>query len=210
MKIKNVLFLIMMILSMARGKAQCQKTNTQFLEVVAGVGVIPTFVKDQLHTDLPPIFAGLDYRINERFSIGSRIGITKVTSASDLLGDGAYEQFRNRFVMAGVRFSVHSRYFEHWDLYGGMNFAYTVSKVEVIKGNVALLKKHLNFRGSIRQIYELCIYWRKIPVKTENCPFRRDRLWHLFAEPGADKENIKTNYWYMEAFLRNSNQMKTC
>jgi hypothetical protein len=146
MKIKNVLFLIMMILSMARGKAQCQKTNTQFLEVVAGVGVIPTFVKDQLHTDLPPIFAGLDYRINERFSIGSRIGITKVTSASDLLGDGAYEQFRNRFVMAGVRFSVHSRYFEHWDLYGGMNFAYTVSKVEVIKGNVALLKKHLNFR----------------------------------------------------------------
>ncbi len=145
MKIRNLLLLSTMLLSITQGKGQCPKNNAQFFEVAVGVGVVPTFVKDQLQTDIPPVSAGFDYQINERFSVGSRIGITKVTSAADLLDDGNYEQFKNRFFMAGLRFSVHSRYFEHWDLYGGMNIAYTISKISVVKGNVALLEKHLNF-----------------------------------------------------------------
>lgn len=146
MKIKNVLFWTIMLLSVTHAKGQCQKTNFPYFEVSAGVGVIPTFVKDQLQTDLPPLIAGFDMRVNERFSIGSRLGMTKVTSAADLLDDGDYEQFQNHFFLVGLRFAVHSMYFEKWDLYGGMNVAYTVSKIEVLSGNVDMLKKHLNFK----------------------------------------------------------------
>ncbi len=171
MTIKNVLFLTLMTLYAACLSGQCQKIKYPFYEASAGVGVIPTFVKDQIQTELPPFSAGLDYRINERFSLGTRLGYTRVLSAADLMGDGDYEQFRNNFFMAGLRFAVHSRYFEKWDLYGGMNLAYTISKVDVIEGNVALLKKHLNYKPVRGSMMASAFLGAKFILKSHTCLF---------------------------------------
>jgi hypothetical protein len=146
MKTKTVLFLMTFTVFTQFVFAQCGKNDYPFFEGVVGVGIIPTFAKDQIQTEFPPALCRLDYRLNNRYSFGVFAGHTIVRSITDLLGDGAYEEFRNRFSMGGIRFAVHSTYFEKWDLYGGMNFAYTISKVEVLNGNITQLKNHLNYK----------------------------------------------------------------
>ncbi|MCB0652420.1 MAG: hypothetical protein KDC85_14175 [Saprospiraceae bacterium] len=146
MKIKNVLSLVICILTVHAALAQGEKLRYPYLEGFVSVGVIPTFVKDQIHTEFPPVMLGMNYRLNERYSVGLIAGHTRVRSAADLMNDGDFEQFQNKFYLVGGRFAVHSTYFEKWDLYGGMNFAYTISHVDILRGNITLLKKHLNFK----------------------------------------------------------------
>lgn len=146
MKIKCVLSLIFLTMLLQQAKAQKHNNRYPYWEGAISIGIIPTFVKDQSQTEFPPIQAGLNYRMNERFSLGMIAGHTRVASTSDLLADGSYEQFKNKFTIVGLRFAVHSMYFEKWDLYGGMNTAYAISGIEVVNGNIEKLKKHLNYQ----------------------------------------------------------------
>ena len=148
MKIKITLSTILFALVLQTGFAQHNKITYPFWEGSVSMGLLPTFVKDKSVTELPPLLANVSYRVNKKFSVGLFVGHTRVNSSSNIIGDAEPETFRNKFSMAGIRFAIHSTYFKNWDIYGGMNYAYTHSNIEVIKGNVEQLKTHLNFKPS--------------------------------------------------------------
>ena len=146
MKTKYALSILICTLFLQTGFAQKIKTTYPFWEASVGMGLLPTFIKDKSLTEVPPLMTGIDYRLNKKLSIGFFMGHTKVQSSFNMVGDAKPETFQNNFSMIGLRFAIHSTYFEKWDLYGGMNYAYTISNIQVIDGNVEELILHKNFK----------------------------------------------------------------
>ena len=147
MKIKHALSILICTLFLQTGFAQKIKTTYPFWEASVGMGLLPTFIKDKSLTDVPPLMAGIDYRINKKLSVGLFAGHTKVETGINMVGDNRPERFQNNFSMIGLRFAIHSTYFEKWDLYGGMSYAYTISNIDVIEGDIEELKQHKNFKS---------------------------------------------------------------
>ena len=148
MKNLTLLSLIILGLSLQTSFAQNSKIKYPYFEASARIGLIPTFVKDISKAEVPPLGINVDYRLNRKFSVGVFGGYTKVISHPDMLNDGQPMTFSNQFSMAGARFAVHSTNLEKWDFYGGMGFAYTHSKIDVLRGNVDKLITHKNFKES--------------------------------------------------------------
>ena len=97
-------------------------------EARAGIGLLPTFVKDHAKTELQPISLELRYRPTQKFSIGLLAGAS-ISQAMEEHHTGETRTVRNNFQMVALRTAVHSSPFEKWEIYGGTTFGYTNSDV---------------------------------------------------------------------------------
>ncbi|MEL7222068.1 MAG: hypothetical protein AAGJ93_12165, partial [Bacteroidota bacterium] len=97
-------------------------------EVRAGVGLLPTFLKDQTRSELQPISLEVRYRANAKFSLGLLAG-NSISQVVQEHHTGETRRVRNDFRMAALRGAVHSSPFEKWEVYGGIVLGYTHSNV---------------------------------------------------------------------------------
>lgn len=108
--------------------ANAQREPFQHWEVRAGLGLLPTFLKDHTKTELPPISLEVRYRPNERFSIGLLAGNSIAQAMVSHQSDNE-RLVRNDFKMAALRGAIHSNPFERFEIYGGILLGYTHSDV---------------------------------------------------------------------------------
>ncbi len=142
MKNRTILSIVITVLLVQISFAQNKLPK---FEVSAGVGLLPTFLKDKKQVNVLPASLMIDYRINKKYSIGLFGGYSKSTS---IINDKMMDKpamITNDFSVAGVRMAIHNMNFKRWDIYGGISLGIAHSKFTVKDGDVSKLIKHKKF-----------------------------------------------------------------
>jgi len=108
--------------------AHAQREPLRHWEVRAGVGLLPTFLKDHTATELPPVSLEVRYRPTSRFSVGLLAG-NSIAQAMVKHQNTDERLVRNDFKMAALRGAIHSSPFERFEVYGGILLGYSHSDV---------------------------------------------------------------------------------
>ncbi len=127
-------FFVVALSLLSSPNAQAQRNALPNWEVRAGVGLLPTFLKDHVQSDLPPLSLELRYKVSRRYSLGLLAG-QSVSQASFQHHTGAEQFYKNRFSMVAIRSAVHSSPWEKWELYGGMLLGYAHSDITYMEDN---------------------------------------------------------------------------
>jgi len=116
------------LLTTSNLQAQSRKKMPHW-EVRAGIGLLPTFLKDHASTELQPVSLEVRYRPTQKFSVGLLAG-NSISQAMQEHHTGETRMVRNNFKMIALRGAIHSNPFEKLELYGGMTLGYTNSNVD--------------------------------------------------------------------------------
>lgn len=130
--------IICVLLLAQTASAQCFSKNsrckkTDYWEVQAGVGLMPTFFKDHAQTLMPPVIVGIDYRMKPSMSLGLQVGTSVSEAPRKRPGESEHSMHRNHYTSVGLRFAAHTTTLDRWDVYGGMSLGYGISQIEVRK-----------------------------------------------------------------------------
>ena len=115
-------------------------------DVNFGVGLLPTFAKDNGKTKLLPLTLNAHYKITPNFSLGAFAGHSVTETNREFIQDGELTQWKNRFTAVGIRAAAHTDKLYKWDIYGGMVLSYNYSNIEVIEGNMDILADHMGIK----------------------------------------------------------------
>lgn len=126
---KLLLLTITLCAFLSPQNATAQKYKVDKWEARAAIGLLPTFVKDHVKSELQPISFELRYRANKKMSIGLLLG-NSVSQSHQTHHTGETRMVRNHFKMAALRGAVHSSPFEKLEMYGGMLLGYTSNNVD--------------------------------------------------------------------------------
>ncbi|MFM9952298.1 MAG: hypothetical protein ACKV1O_30490 [Saprospiraceae bacterium] len=110
-------------------KGRCKKTD--FWEVQAGAGLLPTFLKDRTQSLMPPVLLGVNYRVKPNISLGLHVGTSVSEASRTIPGDTEPSLHRNHYSTVGLRAAAHTTTLDRWEVYGGMIAGYSTSRVEV-------------------------------------------------------------------------------
>ena len=138
---KNLLLRSLFLLGLITLCNNCfaQKKNQTKWELHAGVGLLPTFVKDKSKVQLLPLQLNLDYRVSEKISLGLLGGYSVTQTDQDILGDTNTAQWRTKYAAYGLRLAAHTNKIEDWDIYGGILIGYSSTRVEILEGDEELV-----------------------------------------------------------------------
>ena len=103
-------------------------------------GTVPTYLMDKAKILMPPVQAGMDYRITEHFSVGATIGHSISESQPRTITDEKQASWTNNTTFLAIRPGVHITKLENWDFYGG--FSVGANFIHV-RGNSTLSDKRL-------------------------------------------------------------------
>ena len=130
---KNFSFLwlvgLLAILSCIPQITQAQRQIPPRWEVRAGMGMLPTFLKDHVSTQQLPLSVELRYRPVRQISLGFLAG-RSVSTGQVQHFSGGEQVFRNTYSQFALRAAVHSSPWETWELYGGLYLGYAHSQVD--------------------------------------------------------------------------------
>lgn len=110
-------------------KGPCKKTD--FWEVQAGAGLLPTFLKDKTQSMMPPVLLGTSYRLRTNISLGLQVGTSISEAQRTLPGETSPSLHRNHYTTVGLRAAAHTTTLNRWEVYGGMMAGYGISRVEI-------------------------------------------------------------------------------
>jgi hypothetical protein len=122
--------------------AQGQKKT--YLDLNAGMGVLPTFVKDAGRVKTPALSFTADYQLQEHFSLGAFAGYSVTESSIRILRDGSTAQWTNRFSVAGLRLAARSSQMGPWNIYGGLAAGYAFSNIDIDRATLEKVKRETN------------------------------------------------------------------
>ena len=100
------------------------------IEFATGIGLLPTFAKDNATTVVPPVSARLNIRLASNFSLGAYAAFSSSEAHQVGLPGGAIRDVSNEFYLFGLRGAVHANRMDNWDIYGGAMLGYNVPKVD--------------------------------------------------------------------------------
>lgn len=125
------LFVLFVCLVPSEAQAQCArwKQTHQYWQLRTGAGLLPTFAKDNVTSEVPPLSLELRYRPTPRFSLGLLAG-GSVSSVTQEHHSGSSLSLRNNFQMLALRAAVHTQRWEKWAPYGGISLAYQNTRIE--------------------------------------------------------------------------------
>jgi len=128
--LSSVLTLLFLLAITHQTQAQSRVVPPKW-EVRAGIGLLPTFLKDHTKSELQPISLELRYRPVQRFSLGLLVG-NSISQVMQAHHSGENRLVRNDLRLLGVRGAIHNNYFDKWDIYGGITLGYSKSKVNYL------------------------------------------------------------------------------
>ncbi len=145
--IKTLALLLLLGCTLYQANAQCSrwKKNNPNWQFRTALGLTPTFIKDHVDAEVPPVSLELRYRPHPKFSIGLLAG-TSVSNTTQEHHTGVRQSFRNTFRMYALRAGVHSQRWEKWDAYGGLVLAYQNNTVtSTAEGKTPLSEPPIHF-----------------------------------------------------------------
>ena len=98
--LSTALFFALMLCNTFEAQAQGRKKMPHW-EARAGIGLLPTFLKDHAKTELQPVSLELRYRPTQKFSIGLLAGMS-ISQAMQEHHTGEIRTVRNNFQMFAV------------------------------------------------------------------------------------------------------------
>ena len=117
-----------------------------------GIGLVPTFAKDEGIMKVPALSLDIDYRVAENFSLGLFSGYSVTQTDKQLLNDGKTAQWQNKFSVVGLRMAAHSNPYENWSFYGGLNVGYSTSRINALEGEMEKIAAHMGIKESSSRI----------------------------------------------------------
>ena len=151
---KNLLLLSTMFLFLVCG-AQAQsraykapKPDAKYVNINAGIGILPTFLKDAGKSKVMPLSLSADYKVAKHFSLGAFVGHSVTETDLKTMQDGTQARWRNNYVVSGVRMAGLSSDLNGWNIYGGMSVGYSHSKIEMLEGQIEKVKDNMGIRPS--------------------------------------------------------------
>ena len=127
-RISAILIFSIAILSFSN--AQITKFKKGDIDASLGLGLIPTFAADGGTALVPPISFRLDYRPAENFSIGAYAAFSSTETKFLDVPNGDLSQWKNDFMIVGIRGAAHGTRFENWDIYGGFMAGYNIASAD--------------------------------------------------------------------------------
>lgn len=122
------------------GFAQKKMNHAGFIDINAGIGLFPTFVKDAGRMKVPPLSLNMTYRLKENFSLGMFVAHSVTETDMVLLKSGEIAKWENSFSHIGLRMAAHVRQLDPWDVYGGLSLGYSVSHIDMMLGDLQKVK----------------------------------------------------------------------
>jgi hypothetical protein len=116
-------------------QSSCSRRVKSYVNINAGVGVLPTFLMDGGTVKVLPLALSADYKLRNNFSLGLFAGYSSTISKPKEMSDGSFAQWENNFMIGGLRFGAHSRDINGWNFYGGLSAGYSFSNVNIMSGN---------------------------------------------------------------------------
>lgn len=112
------------------------KSQDYQLDARLGIGLFPTFLKDDATVNVLPLTAQMDYRLNKMFSLGAYAGYSKSTALQeDIFAEGDDLKWENQFISTGIRATIHYQTeYKNWEIYGGFIAAMNFSNINVLEG----------------------------------------------------------------------------
>ncbi len=125
-------------------------------------GTVPTYVMDNAKILMPPIQAGMNYRISEHFSIGAMVGHSISESQPTTLSNdvstsqtGIQASWTNNTTFLAIRPGIHITKIENWDFYGGFaiganfinidgNSTISDERLQVIESHMGITRHNIN------------------------------------------------------------------
>lgn len=152
---KNALLLSFFSLLFAQTTAaQHGRAPERYLDVNAGIGILPTYLKDAGRALTPPLSLSADYKLAKNFSLGAFAGFSITETGLRALRDGGTAKWRNSTSLLGLRFAARSRPMGPWEVYGGMSLAYAHANIEIMEGQLEKVKNENGLQeNSGRMIY---------------------------------------------------------
>ena len=150
---KNLMLIPLLALILAQvADAQNRRAPQKYVDINAGIGILPTFVKDAGKVNAPPMSLTADFKLAEHFSLGAFAGYSVTETGLRLLRDGGTAKWRNRFSVVGVRLAAQSRPLGPWNIYGGMSVAYSHSNIDMMEGQIQKVKEEKGIKESSGKI----------------------------------------------------------
>ena len=123
------LMILMAVLVLALSITNAQTTFKKGdIELAAGIGLFPTFAKDNATTTIPP--ARFNLRLAPNFSLGAYAAYSSSEAHQVGLPGGAVRDVSNEFYVLGLRAAAHTNRMDNWDIYGGAMLGYNIPKVD--------------------------------------------------------------------------------
>lgn len=140
---RMMILTVLLVLSFSSANAQTifKKGDIEF---AAGMGIFPTFAKDDAAIVVPPLSARLHIRALPNFSLGAYAAYSSSEAHQVGLPGGAVRDVDNEFYLFGLRAAAHTNRLDNWDIYGGAMLGYNVPKV-----NNTLTKEKSEIEGPV-------------------------------------------------------------
>jgi len=138
----------LMALQFATAQSKNFKPKQNYVDINAGMGILPTFLKDAGKSKMLPLSLSADYKLAKNFSLGIYVGHSVTETGLKVLRDGTQAQWKNSYYVTGLRMAAHSRYMDGWNIYGGMTMGYSHSNVEMMKGSPTKVRDNMGIEPS--------------------------------------------------------------
>ena len=146
---KKIMLLSVLLFSLAQmATAQHNRGADHRLDINAGIGILPTYVKDAGKMVSPPLSLSADFRLSRNFSLGAFTGYSVTETGLRAMRDGGTAEWRNSTTLAGLRMAVRSSQMGPWNIYGGMTLAYAHADIEIMEGQLEKVKAEKGIRES--------------------------------------------------------------
>jgi hypothetical protein len=106
--------------------------GSKFLSV--GVGLLPTFFKDDAEVLIPPSSLNFEKKISDIFSIGSTFGYSQSASQENINKSDDRRRYQHNAYFLGLKLGAHCVSMEKWDIYGGTAIGYYHSQIKSLDG----------------------------------------------------------------------------
>ncbi|MEZ4953496.1 MAG: outer membrane beta-barrel protein [Saprospiraceae bacterium] len=116
---KSIKSLVVFCLLLGAFSLSAQTTNGK-LSFSAGIGVLPTFLNDDVSVNTPPVSIRLAYQASPIFQLSGYAGYTASTSNSPfIISDGQSSLISNKQLLVGLRGELRKEVGKKFDVYGG-------------------------------------------------------------------------------------------
>lgn len=136
------LFLLCVWASLTSLTAQTKFSNPGRLTFSAGIGILPTYMKDKsVHNALPAHFM-MGYRASKKFNLSAFAGYATAKTDPRFFGDGFSTYIENKTFALGLRGEMRHELTQRLEVYGGTMFGYHSANIrEFYSGTTQLYSR---------------------------------------------------------------------
>ncbi len=142
---QNLFLCLFLICSTGHADAQpfpahFSEKGTQFLSL--GVGLFPTFFKDDGHVLVPPSSIAYEKRLTKILGLGASLGYSNTISKIEFGSNAEFKAYQNHFFYFNVRTGAHCLLYKKWNVYGGVSMGFYHIKVKAQNGSFGDFEYH--------------------------------------------------------------------